>query len=247
MVMKRNVVLLAVVALVCALSVGLAACGASTTATSAATSTASTAAGETTTTAPAVSSVKVGFSGPLTGNAASVGQDYLNGVKLYFDKVNAAGGVNGIKIELIAEDDQADPKNSTIVAQKLIDAGVIAVIGPLTSGSTIPTMPLYSKANVAQITPATNPNVTGQGFKHIFRVDPDDFAQGGNTGRWVAEKWGIKTVAIIHDKQAFGQGVAEQFQKGFEAAGGKVTSVNSITPGDVDFNAVLTKIKGENP
>ncbi len=239
-----------IVGLIGLLVLGLVGCGGTTTTTGAATSTTAgptTTGAQSTTTAAPAGSIKVGFSGPLTGNAASVGQDYLNGVKLYFDKVNAAGGVNGQKIEILAEDDQADPKNSTIVAQKLIDAGVIAVIGPLTSGSTIPTMSLYNKAGIAQITPATNPDVTSQGIKGIFRVDPDDFAQGGNTGKYVAEKWGVKTVAIIHDKQAFGQGVAEQFQKGFEGAGGTVTSVNSVTPGDVDFNAVLTKVKSENP
>lgn len=240
------------VIVVALLGLVLAGCGESTTTTAAptqttATPTETTAAPTETTAAPSGEAIKVGFSGPLTGNAASVGQDYLNGVNLYFDKVNAAGGINGQKIEVIAEDDQADPKNSTTVAQKLVDAGVVAVIGPLTSGSTIPTMSIYNDAKIAQITPATNPDVTSQGIRGIFRVDPDDFAQGGNTGKFVAEKWGVKTIAIIHDKQAFGQGVAEQFQKGFEGAGGTVTSVNSITPGDVDFNAVLTKVKSENP
>lgn len=239
---RRSVLIGLVVGLVGLLALGLVGCGGTTTTVGPAT----TGGGATTTAAPA-GSIKVGFSGPLTGNAAAVGQDYLNGVKLYFDKVNAAGGVNGQKLEILAEDDQTDPKNATIVAQKLIDAGVVAVIGPLTSGSTIPTMTLYSKAGIAQITPATNPDVTNQGIRGIFRVDPDDFAQGGNSGKFVAEKWGVKTLAIIHDKQAFGQGVAEEFRKGFESAGGKVTSVNSVTPGDVDFNAVLTKVKAENP
>ncbi len=233
------------VIVVALLGLVLAGCGESTTTTAAPTAT--TAAPTETTAAPSGEAIKVGFSGPLTGNAASVGQDYLNGVNLYFDKVNAEGGINGQKIEVLAEDDQADPKNSTIVAQKLVDAGVVAVLGPLTSGSTIPTMSIYADANIAQITPATNPDVTSQGVKGIFRVDPDDYAQGGNTGTFVAEKWGVKSIAIIHDKQAFGQGVAEQFQKGFEEAGGTVTSVNSITPGDVDFQAVLTKVKSENP
>jgi len=239
--------LAAVVALFLILSIALAACGGGDTTTTAAPASGTTAGEATTTSAAPAGPIKIGFSGPLTGNGAAVGQDYLNGVMLYLDKINAEGGVNGQTIEVVKEDDLMDPKNSTVVAQKLVDAGVIAVLGPLTSGSTIPTLNIYGDANIAQLTPASNPDVTAQGFTHVFRVDPDDLAQGGNIGRYCYDKLGAKTAAVINDKQAFGQGVSEEFQKAFEAAGGTVTSVNGITPGDVDFRAVLTKIKSENP
>lgn len=251
---RKPLYLLVALALVLVVAAAAASCGSTTTTTAAPATTATTAgpattattAGPTTTAAPA-GAIKLGFSGPLTGNGASVGQDYLNGVKLYIDEVNAAGGVNGQKIEIMAEDDVMDPKNSTTVAQKLVDAKVIAVLGPLTSGTTIPTLKIYGDAKIAQLTPASNPDVTAQGFTHVFRVDPDDLAQGGNIGGYSYETLGAKTAAIIHDKQAFGQGVSEEFQKAFEAAGGKTTSVNGITPGDVDFRAVLTKVESENP
>ena len=189
----------------------------------------------------------IGYSGPLTGNGASAGQDYLNGIQLYVDKLNAAGGINGQQVEIMSEDDQMDPKNSTTVAQKLVDAKVVAVLGPVTSGTAIPTLKIYGDAVIPQLTPASNPDVTAQGVKSVFRVDPDDLAQGGNIGRYSYDTLKAKTAAVINDKQAFGQGVSEQFQTAFEAAGGKTTSVNGITTGDVDFRAVLTKIKSENP
>ena len=141
-----------------------------------------------------------------------------------------------------------DPKNSTTVAQKLVDAKVVAVLGPFTSGTTIPTLKIYGDAGIPQLTPASNPDVTAQGVKSVFRVDPDDFAQGGNIGRYVLrDTRGEDRGRSSTTSQAFGQGVAEEFQKAFEAAGGKTTSVNGINPGDVDFRAVLTKVEAENP
>ncbi|MCL4369105.1 MAG: branched-chain amino acid ABC transporter substrate-binding protein [Actinobacteria bacterium] len=244
--------LLTALALVFALAILVASCGGSTTTTTAAptgstATTETTTAGATTTAPSATGPIVIGYSGPLTGNGASAGQDYLNGIKLYVDKLNAAGGINGQKVEIMAEDDVMDPKNSTTVAQKLVDAKVVAVLGPVTSGTAIPTLKIYGDANIPQLTPASNPDVTAQGVKSVFRVDPDDYAQGGNIGRYSYSSLGAKTAAVINDKQAFGQGVSEQFQKAFEAAGGKTTSVNGITTGDVDFRAVLTKIKSENP
>jgi len=244
--------LVTALALVVVLVILVTSCGGSSTTTTAG-ATDSTAGADTTvaavsTTAPAPTGpIVIGFSGPLTGNGASAGQDYINGVQLYVDKINAAGGINGQQVEIMAEDDVMDPKNSTTVAQKLVDAKVVAVLGPLTSGTAIPTLKIYGDAGIPQLTPASNPDVTAQGVTSVFRVDPDDLAQGGNIGRYSYDTLGAKTTAVIHDKQAFGQGVSEQFQQAFEAAGGKTTSVNGITTGDVDFRAVLTKIKSENP
>ena len=240
--------LLFTLALVFSLATLVASCGGSTTTTSAPTGSTDTTAVVATTTAPAATGpIVIGYSGPLTGNGASAGQDYLNGIQLYVDTLNAAGGINGQQVQIMAEDDQMDPKNSTTVAQKLVDAKVVAVLGPVTSGTAIPTLKIYGDAGIPQLTPASNPDVTAQGVKSVFRVDPDDLAQGGNIGWYSYDTLKQKTAAIINDKQAFGQGVSEEFQKAFEAAGGKTTSVNGITTGDVDFRAVLTKIKSENP
>ena len=244
--------LVTALALVVALAAFVGSCGSSTTTTTAPATgstgaTETTAAGAATTTPAATKPIVIGYSGPLTGNGASAGQDYLNGIQLYVDKINAAGGINGQQVQIMSEDDQMDPKNSTTVAQKLVDAKVVAVLGPVTSGTAIPTLKIYGDAGIPQLTPASNPDVTAQGVKSVFRVDPDDLAQGGNIGRYSYNTLQKKSAAIINDKQAFGQGVSEQFQKAFEAAGGKTTSVNGITTGDVDFRAVLTKIKSENP
>ena len=251
---RKAFLLVMALALVLVVAAIASSCG-STTTTTAASASSTTAAPASTTTAPPASAttaapagtIKIGYSGPLTGNGASAGQDYLNGIKLYAEKINAAGGINGQKVEIMAEDDVMDPKNSTTVAQKLVDAKVVAVLGPVTSGTTIPTLKIYGDAGIPQLTPASNPDVTAQDVKSVFRVDPDDYAQGGNIGNYAFATLGAKTVAIIDDKSAFGQGVAEQFQKAFEAAGGKTTSVNGINPGDVDFHAVLTKVASESP
>ena len=251
--LRTPLYLVTALALVLALAAFVASCGSSTTTTTAASTgstgaTGTTAAGATATTAAAATGpIVIGYSGPLTGNGASAGQDYLNGIQLYVDKLNAAGGINGQQVQIMSEDDQMDPKNSTTVAQKLVDAKVVAVLGPVTSGTAIPTLKIYGDAGIPQLTPASNPDVTAQGVKSVFRVDPDDYAQGGNIGRYSYDTLKAKSAAIINDKQAFGQGVSEQFQKAFEAAGGKTTSVNGINTGDVDFRAVLTKIQSENP
>jgi branched-chain amino acid transport system substrate-binding protein len=250
---RKPLYLLVALALVLVLTAVVSSCGSTTTTAAPASSTTkapastTTAAPASTTTAAPAGTIKIGYSGPLTGNGASAGQDYLNGIKLYVEKINAAGGINGQKVEILAEDDVMDPKNSTTVAQKLVDAKVVAVLGPVTSGTTIPTLKIYGDAGIPQLTPASNPDVTAQGVKSVFRVDPDDYAQGGNIGNYAFATLGAKTVAVISDKSAFGQGVAEQFQAAFEKAGGKTTSVNGINPGDVDFRAVLTKVAAEKP
>jgi branched-chain amino acid transport system substrate-binding protein len=242
---RKSLYLGAALVVVLLLALALAGCGSSTT-TAAPTSTSggatTTAAPDSTSTAPPASSttappasgtIKIGFSGPLTGDGAVVGQDYLTGAKMYLEKINAAGGIKGQQVEIQAEDDVMDPKISTTVAQKLVDAKVVAVLGPLTSGTTIPTLNIYSGAQIAQLTPASNPDVTdpqkNNNNTFVFRVDPDDYAQGGNIGFYCYNTLKMKTAAIINDKQAFGQGVSEQFGAAFEKAGGdrKSTRLNS--------------------
>ena len=190
--------------------------------------------------------VKIGHVAPMTGPQAHLGKDNESGAKLAIEELNAQnleiGGAK-VKFELLAEDDGADPKQGTIVAQKLVDAKVNGVIGHLNSGTTIPASKLYSDAGIPQISPsATNPKYTQQGFKTAFRVMANDIQQGKILGEFAA-KQGAKTVAIIDDRTAYGQGLADEFKKAAETAGLKVVATEYTNDKATDFKAILTKIK----
>ena len=194
--------------------------------------------------------VKLGHVAPMTGPQAHLGKDNENGAKLAIEELNAQaleiGGAK-IKFELLAEDDQADPKQGAIVAQKLVDAKVNGVIGHLNSGTTIPASKLYSDAGIPQISPsATNPKYTQQGFATAFRVMANDIQQGKVLGEFAA-KQGAKTVAIIDDRSAYGQGLADEFKKAAEASGLKVVATEYTNDKATDFKAILTKIKSKKP
>lgn len=195
--------------------------------------------------------VKIGHVGPLSGAIAHLGKDNENGARMAIEELNAAGvTLDGkkIKLELMAEDDAADPKQGTAVAQKLVDAKVAGVIGHLNSGTTIPASKLYSDAGVPQISPsATNPKYTRQGFKTAFRVVADDVHLGSTLGKYAVQTLKGKAIAVIDDRTAYGQGVAEEFTKAVEAAGGKVVAKEFTTDKATDFNAILTTIKGKKP
>jgi branched-chain amino acid transport system substrate-binding protein len=192
--------------------------------------------------------VKLGHVAPMTGPQAHLGKDNENGALLAIEELNAQGleiGGAKVKFELLAEDDQADPKQGTIVAQKLVDAKVNGVIGHLNSGTTIPASKLYSDAGIPQISgSATNPKYTQQGFKTAFRVMANDIQQGKALGEFAA-KQGVKTVAIIDDRTAYGQGLADEFKKGAEANGLKVVATEYTNDKATDFKAILTKIKSK--
>lgn len=196
----------------------------------------------------AAQTIQIGWGGPLTGDQAFFGKTWLNGAQMAIDEANAKGGVLGKKLELVPLDDQADPKQATVVAQRHCDnAQVIAVIGHFNSGATLPAVPVYNKCRLLQVTNSSNPKITQMGYDTIFRNIANDNMQGGDPARYAFEKLKSKRSAILHDKQAFGQGVAEVFEKTLRAKGVTITSVNGVTHGDVDFTAVLTKIKAENP
>lgn len=190
--------------------------------------------------------VKLGHVAPMTGPQAHLGKDNENGARLAIDELNAKGmEIAGakVKFELLAEDDAADPKQGAIVAQKLVDAKVNGVIGHLNSGTTIPASKLYSDAGIPQISgSATNPKYTQQGFKTAFRVMANDVQQGKALGEFAA-KQGVKTVAIVDDRTAYGQGLADEFKKAAEASGLKVVATEYTTDKATDFKAILTKIK----
>ncbi|MBK7647709.1 MAG: branched-chain amino acid ABC transporter substrate-binding protein [Betaproteobacteria bacterium] len=190
--------------------------------------------------------VKLGHVAPMTGPQAHLGKDNENGAVLAIEELNAEGmeiGGAKVKFELLAEDDAADPKQGAIVAQKLVDAKVNGVIGHLNSGTTIPASKLYADAGIPQISgSATNPKYTQQGFATAFRVMANDVQQGKSLGEF-AVKQGVKTVAIVDDRTAYGQGLADEFRKAAEAAGIKVVATEYTTDKATDFKAILTKIK----
>jgi branched-chain amino acid transport system substrate-binding protein len=194
--------------------------------------------------------VKLGHVAPMTGPQAHLGKDNESGAVLAVEELNAQGieiGGARIKFELVPEDDQADPKQGSIVAQKLVDAKVQGVIGHLNSGTTIPASKLYFDAGIPQISgSATNPKYTQQGFKTAFRVMANDVQQGKALGQFAA-KQGVKTVAIVDDRTAYGQGLADEFRKSAEAAGIKVVATEYTNDKATDFKAILTKIKSKKP
>ena len=195
--------------------------------------------------------VKIGHVGPTSGAIAHFGKDNENGAKMAIEELNAAGVMIGgkpAKFELLAEDDAGDPKQGTAAAQKLVDAKVNGVIGHLNSGTTIPASALYSEAGLPQISPsATNPKYTRQGFKTTFRMVADDVHLGSTLGKYAVETLKAKNVAVIDDRTAYGQGVADEFEKAVAAAGGKIVGREFTNDKATDFNAILTTLKGKKP
>ena len=161
--------------------------------------------------------VKIGHVAPTTGPQAHLGKDNENGARLAIDDANAKGIVidgKKVKFDLDAQDDQADPKQGTIVAQKLVDDKVAGVVGHLNSGTSIPASKIYNDAGIPMISPsATNPKLTLQGFKDVFRVMANDVQQGSVIGKAAVETLGAKKIAIIDDKTAYGAGLADETEK----------------------------------
>jgi branched-chain amino acid transport system substrate-binding protein len=204
-------------------------------------------------TAAAQEVVKIGHVGPISGAIAHLGKDNENGARMAIDELNAKGVMIGgkkVKFELLTEDDAADPKQATAVAQKLVDAKVNGVIGHLNSGTTIPASKIYNEAGIPQISPsATNPKYTQQGFNTAFRLVANDGQLGGTLGRYAVQINKAKKVAVIDDRTAYGQGVAEEFIKGVNSkkAGVEIVARQYTTDKATDFNAILTAIKAKNP
>ena len=195
--------------------------------------------------------VKIGHVGPTSGAIAHLGKDNENGARLAIEELNAKGvkiGGKAVKFELVAEDDAADPKQATAAAQKLVDSKVNGVIGHLNSGTTIPASKIYSDAGIPQISPSsTNPKYTRQGYKTAFRVVADDVHLGGTLGRYAVNQLKGKTVAVIDDRTAYGQGVANEFEKAVKAAGATIVGREFTSDKATDFMAILTTLKSKKP
>lgn len=195
--------------------------------------------------------VKIGHVAPTSGPDAHLGKDNELGAKMAIDELNARGvtiGGKKAKFELLAEDDASDPKQGTAVAQKLVDSKVNGVVGHLNSGTSIPASKIYSDAGIPQISPSsTNPKFTRQGYKTTFRVVADDVHLGGTLGRYASQTLKGKSISVIDDRTAYGQGVAEEFEKGVAGSGGKVVGRQFTTSKATDFTSILTSIKASKP
>ena len=199
--------------------------------------------------AMAQTTVTIAHVGPTSGAIAHLGKDNENGAKMAVEELNAKGvtiGGQKVTLKLMTEDDAGDPKQGTAVAQKLADAKVAGVIGHLNSGTSIPASRIYSDAGIPQISPsATNPDFTRHGYKTTFRMVADDVHLGGTLGRYAVKELKGKAIAVIDDRTAYGQGVAKEFKKAVEAAGGTVVATEFTTDKATDFNSILTTIKGK--
>jgi branched-chain amino acid transport system substrate-binding protein len=195
--------------------------------------------------------VKIGHVAPVSGPQAAYGKDNENGARMAIEDLNAQNVVIGgkkIKFELVAEDDAADPKQGAAAAQKLCDAKVAGVAGHLNSGTTIPASKIYNDCGIPMITPsATNPNLTKPGYKNVFRLLANDNALGAGLAFYAADGLKLKTVAVIDDRTAYGQGVAEVFKNTAKQKGMTVVDEQFTTDKAVDFMAILTAIKSKNP
>jgi branched-chain amino acid transport system substrate-binding protein len=210
---------------------------------------------ETPAAAPAASGgelvVRLGHVAPISGPQAHYGKDNENGARFAIDDLNKQDisiGGKKVKWELLAEDDAADPKQGTAVAQKLCDAKVAGVVGHLNSGTTIPAAKIYNDCGIPMVTgAATNPDLTKPGYDTTYRIIANDNALGAGLANYASKNLGLKTFAVIDDRTAYGQGVAEIFRKTAEANGGKIVDQQFTTDKAVDFMAILTAVKSKNP
>lgn len=195
--------------------------------------------------------VTIAHVGPVSGAIAHLGKDNENGARLAIDELNASGVVIGgtkITFKLLTEDDAADPKQAVEVAKKLVAANVAGVVGHLNSGTTIPASNIYYIAGIPQISPSsTNPKYTRQGFITAFRLVADDAAQGAALGRYAINTLKVKSASVIDDGTAYGFGLAYEFAKAFESAGGKVVSKDHVTDKTTDFSSVLNGLFYKKP
>jgi branched-chain amino acid transport system substrate-binding protein len=195
--------------------------------------------------------VKIGHVAPMSGSQASYGKDNENGVRMAIEDLNSQNVVIGgkkIKFELVGEDDAADPKQGTAAAQKLCDSKVAGVVGHLNSGTTIPASKVYNDCGIPHVTgAATNPNLTKPGYKTTYRIIANDNALGAGLAFYAADALKLKRVAIIDDRTAYGQGVADVFKKTAQTKGMQIVDEQYTTDKATDFMAILTSVKSKNP
>ena len=190
--------------------------------------------------------IKFGFAAPLTGPQSHYGEDMQNGLNLALEEANKKGiKIDGqpAKFVLVSRDDQADPRVGVQVAQQLVDENVVGILGHFNSGTTIPASRVYHEAGLPQIAMATSPEYTKQGYETTFRMMTSDTQQGAAVGKFMVQSLKAKKVAIIDDRTAYGQGLADEVEKAVKAAGGQVVRREYTTDKANDFTAILTNIK----
>ncbi len=194
--------------------------------------------------------VIIGLAGPLTGPSARIGKDLENGAQLAIEDINKQHPVIGgkaVTFKLQSEDDQSDPRTAVAVAQRLVDSGVAGVVGHWNTGTSIPAARIYHDAGIAQVAPvATGHAYTQQGFDTSFRVMGHDDDGGKIAGEYALQTLRAKRIAVIDDRTAFGQGLADEFIKSIEAQGSKIVDRQYVDDKTVDFSAVLTAIRSKN-
>lgn len=194
----------------------------------------------------AADTIKFGIAGPHSGDLASYGLPSVNAAKLVIDKVNAKGGINGKKIEMLIEDDVCKPEIATNTATKLVSEGAQVVLGHICSGATVAAMPIYRDAKILVMSPSatTDPLTLSGEYPNFFRTIAPNAAQSPTMADFAVNKLGLTKIAVIHDKGDYGKPLAEGAKKAVEDGGkGKVVLFEGITPGAVDYSAIVQKIK----
>ncbi len=195
----------------------------------------------------AADTIKIGLAGPVTGAVAQYGEMQFVGAKMAIEQINKAGGVNGQQLEGVVYDDACDPKQAVAVANKIVNDEVKFVVGHLCSSSTQPASDIYEDEGILMITAAsTSPEITSRGYQLVFRTIGLDSLQGPTAGNFIADHIKPKTVAVIHDKQQYGEGIATAVKQTLEAKGVKVALFEGINAGDKDFSAMISKLKQAN-
>lgn len=192
--------------------------------------------------------VKIGVPVPLSGNNASAGEDLVNGAKLAADDINRRGGVNGMKVEIVPADDACDAQTAAQAADKLMAQGVVAVAGGYCSGAALPELTAFHRQGIPYVLDAsTNPQLTELGYKEAFRVIGRDDQQAPFAANFIATSLHAKTAAVLNDNTTYGKGLADSLVTALGSRGVKVVFNDSITPGQSDYTATLTKVKGAQP
>jgi branched-chain amino acid transport system substrate-binding protein len=197
-------------------------------------------------TGSAMAEILIATAGPMTGQYASFGEQMRRGAEMAVADINAKGGVLGQQLKLTVGDDACDPKQAVAVANKFVSEGVKFVAGHFCSGSSIPASTVYTEEDILQISPAsTNPKLTDEGGPNVFRVCGRDDQQGIVAGDFLAKQYGDKKIAILHDKTAYGKGLADETKKSLNKMGVKEAMYEAYTAGEKDYSALVSKMKSE--
>lgn len=188
--------------------------------------------------------ITVATAGPMTGQYASFGAQMKAGAEQAVADINAAGGVLGQQLRLVIGDDACDPKQAVAVANDMVRQNVKLMAGHFCSGSSIPASKVYEEEGILMISPAsTNPKLTEEGGPNVFRVCGRDDQQGEVAGAFLAKNYAGKKIAFVHDKTAYGKGLADETLKAYQAAGGKEVMYEAYTAGEKDYSALVSKLK----